>query len=233
MITRINQLPETECDEYCSVKMKSLFRAYGTKYDFCQFYEQTENGDTAAYIVKFYSSATVFVKQQENLEELCGFLNTIGVSEITSNIQLELNVKAKKFLQLKLSMNSCDGCDLNPKFDDYKLAHNLFSSDKSGNINVGDFDDWYVDLSHRVRHNAAYIFVDISTAAVYLTDGKNLILNGIVAANKNKGYGTKLIEKIKNSSRENIVFVACNEETMPFYLKNGFKPNGNVYVYGV
>ena len=178
MITRINQLPKTECEEYCSVKIKSLYRAYGTNYDFCQFYEQKENGITTAYIVKFYSSATVFVKQQQNLVELCGFLNTIGVSEITSNIQLELNLKAKKFVQLKLSMNSCENCDLNLNFDDYKLAHNLFSSDKSGNINVGNFDDWYVDLSHRIRHNAAYLFVDTCTAAVCLTDGKNLILIG-------------------------------------------------------
>lgn len=234
MIKKIKKLPNLQFKNYVAVKIKSLYLSYGSQYDFCQFYAQTQNNETLAVIVKFYHSASVFVINSNNLEELYGFLQSICVNEVTSNIELNLNTKKSVFEQLLFLNNKKTGSEIsnNLSFEDYNQAYNHFKNDKSGNISVGSFNDWYVDLSHRIRHNSAKLICSSEFAAVCITDSENLIINGIVVNAKNKGIGTELITQIKNESIENSIFVACSQSTQQFYLKNNFKNIGKVYVYG-
>ena len=232
MITKINTLPKFQNDDYCSVKIKSLYRAYGTNYDFCQFYVQKESDDITAIILKFYASATVYVIDKTNIDELYSFLTRLSVFEITSNIKLNIGIIELEFSQLKLDITSNNTYSKSLVLEDYKRAYSLFSNDKSGNICIGDFDEWYVDISHRVRHNAAYLISDENVAVVCLTDGENLNLNGIVVKHKKQKLGTKTIDILKNFSSEKSIFVACDIGVSHFYLKNGFKNIGNIYIYG-
>ena len=88
-----------------------------------------------------------------------------------------------------------------------------------------DFDGWYADMSHRIRHKIALALENQKGALVFshITD-TSAIISGIAVlpSERKNGVGTKLLSKGINSVSGRKVFACTDSATTDFYLKNGF-----------
>jgi len=221
-------------NDICALKIKALYKAYGTAYDFCAFYSQFSfDGEITAIIVKFYSSVTVTVLDNFDFQELKEFIDFISPSQVLCT-EKAAQLFCKKYTTIYGMKTEVTGADCDIQATDFptlQKVHSLFSQGDE-DICIGDFEDWYVDVNHRLRHGAALVLFNESSAAILITDGKDAILNGICVEKKlrDKGEGLRMMKKVKNISGLENVFALCSQNLLPFYLKCGFCEVGK---YGV
>lgn len=228
MIRITNELPRGNCDNAITAKIYSLFKAYGCKYDFCSFWlQENEEHKITAIICKYHSSLTVFCDNAD-LNELKEFLCTVGYYEILCNISLN-----SKSTCLKTFCAKCNFKNTNVFSFDYHKAKNAFNilNQYPNEINLGEFSDWYVDMSHRIRHNTAVLYLSKNTAAICLLYQNIALLNGIAVKPEclGKGKGYETIKLILSGLNADKMFVICSEITEQFYLKCGFTKQKDIF----
>lgn len=105
-----------------------------------------------------------------------------------------------------------------------------------------DYESWYVDMSHKIRHNQGRIFVipDVEsgensdggktklTCAAAVTLGfifEEAILISMIGArpkSRKKGYGTALLSHLQQEYRNRKIYAICEKKLCQFYEKSGF-----------
>ncbi len=230
----IEKIYDSDCllefSDICALKIKVLYKAYGAELPFCSFYAQKdESGRTTAIISKFYTSATVSVNEYFDMVEIVDFLRMISPSEIFSDMSFRkfFCESAKEGFAVAIDCKKSESLNEIPDVNKLKEVHRLFSQGDDDLI-VGAFEDWHVDINHRLRHNAAKIFFKENSAALILTDGKNALLNGIATDKQMRlrGEGSRLISNIRASCGAENLFALCSRNLLPFYLKSGFRIMG-------
>ena len=231
MIRSLSVLPNTAFYSAVYTKILALYNAYGSQYSFCKFWEQTDNdGKITAVICKYYSAITIYLEDGADTTELCEFANTVGFSEILSNWKLDDNC-----ICLNGVNKACGGngvFNFNVDINSARYCYNILNQHKD-NIELPDFDSWYVDISHRIRHNTAFLINEENCTAFCLIGNSNALINGI-AVNinyKNKGIGEQLIEKICSTTPVNNLWAICTDEVVGFYLSCGFKITEYIYLH--
>ena len=231
MIRSVSTLPNTAFFSVLYTKILSLFQSYGSKYSFCNFWVQSNNkNDVTAIICKFYSAITICSVGEANVDELCEFSNTIGYTELISNIEL-----FGRSIRLNSVNKSCCGkgeIDFYIDINSAKQCYNLFNQETK-EINLPEFDSWYVDISHRIRHNSAFLFREDNGAAFCLLGGLNALINGfaVAAEYRKKGIGKRLIENISCTAPINNLSAICSDNVVGFYLSCGFKITEYIYLH--
>lgn len=202
-------------------KIRALFDAYGTKYDFCRFYRQG-NG----YISVLDGSVVVCEDVACDYTELADFIRMQGFSDIFCS-----ETAGKKLA------NALDGnCELVNlmKFSDGRskcdFRTDMSLSDVFAIIREGfdiEFEPWYLDMSHRVRHGVTRCCtVDNKAALVIQHDINGEALLSQVAslkAHRGEGFAKKLVSSVAASLAPSEVFVVCKNSLTGFYEKCGFE----------
>lgn len=231
MIRSVCTLPNTAFFSALYTKILSLFQAYGSQYSFCNFWVQSNNkNDVTAVICKFYSAITICTVAEADVDELCEFADTIGYTELISNIEL-----FERSIQLNGVSKSCCGkgkinFDININLA--KQCYNILNRETK-EINLPELDSWYVDISHRIRHNSAFLFREDNGVAFCLLGGLNVLINGIAvdAEYRKKGIGKRLIENISCTMPINNLSAICSNNVVGFYLNCGFKITEYIYLH--
>ncbi len=230
MIKSIVELPSTAFFDALFVKISSLHYAYRANFDFCKFWQQeNEAGEVTAVICKFYSAITVCGNKFTNTEELISFFNTIGYSEVLSNISLFNNEEKYNSVYF-----IADGMG-NISYDiDYSIAKQSYDilNQYPNEIYIGEFNDWYVDISHRIRHSAAFIINKKFATVVCLKTQNMILINGIAVDKQhlNLNLGKQLLNELTKMINGNL-FAVCSDYNLGFYLKAGFNKHKNIYYY--
>lgn len=231
MIKIITDLPTTAFNNALYVKISSLYNAYGTGQTFCCFWKQlnSENKITAI-ICKFYSAITICASKNADKCELNEFINTIGCSEVLSNVQIENDYC--KFNSVYSEANGNGNYNFEIDYISAKKCYDILNQ-YPDEIQLGCFDDWYVDISHRIRHNSAFIINHSNSTALCLLGRNNVLINGIAVDSKciKSGLGRKIINKIFEIPIKG-VFAICSENNVGFYLRSGFKLHEKIYYKG-
>ena len=105
-----------------------------------------------------------------------------------------------------------------------------------GEIN---FDSWYVDISHRIRHGAAKAFTlnmdeeIISSALFSSIYKKNAILTGVQTKPefRKMGYGSALVSAMCCDFNGTVYLMRENGRNESFYKKLGFENIGKWRIY--
>lgn len=160
----------------------------------------------------------------EDTEELKSFIEVVGFQEVFCekaaaeklglSITNEFAVLSAKGLGKRPDSSAEIG--LKPLYDRLALGGD-------GGISLPAFEDFAPDVSHRLRHGGARVFLSENGAALVFLSEKGGILNGIAVKKelRLKGEGSRLLELIKESVGGD-VFVCCDEKIKDFYIKNGF-----------
>ncbi len=215
----LKNLPETGVE---AQKIRSLLLAYGTNYDFCRFF-------TAKNLVLAQLNGDFIISNfgETDVEELSEFLNFNGFSEIFCSDKLAQALE--KRLEVKReSVNLMRFSGVPEK----KVLEKLTPSDAYQIIKTGfnfDFEPWYLDMSHRVRHGISRIYGLDGAALVvqYNLNGEAMISQvATLPEKRGNGCARRLISAVCAELNESKVFVLCENKLLGFYGKIGFVPEG-------
>lgn len=217
----LSALPEKGLE---AQKIRALFAAYGGKYGFCRFFRQGNS-----YISALDGSFVLCEGVDTDYDELTDFLRMQGFAEIFCS------ERAGKALCGKLdcgfsAVNLMKFCGGSPSadFDDKPVLSNVYRIISDG-FDI-EFEPWYLDISHRVRHGISKCCVLDGKAALVIQhdiNGEALLSQvATLKAHRGEGLARRLVTSVATSLATSEVYVVCEDELVGFYEKCGFEVAG-------
>lgn len=224
-------IAELVTESYYGYKILAAYRAYGAEYDFCKFYS---SGDG---IVHIYNSSMV-IDGNVDLSELEMFIKmtkpaTVELSRLYA-LQTDLAYQKHNRTMFRLKPGEtdvdADGVKVNNFTDKcYKILCESFE-------NMGNFENWYVDINHRIRHKVANLYLfDSTTATQQFNINGFVFLSHIATAKAARGKGTArrllyyLAEKYKSENCKAYLWALDHRKS--FYESIGFEPVAEDILY--
>lgn len=154
------QLSELPARGVEALKIWALFNAYGGSYEFCRFFRQ---GST--YLACLDGSFVICEDPGCDWEELAGFLAMNGFSDLfcseTAGDMLRGKIPAEFsrvcLMELRMPEKSGEKLPECSPSEAWKVISTRFPI---------DFEPWYLDMSHRVRHGVSRCVSDGRSALV-------------------------------------------------------------------
>ncbi len=212
----------------CAVRIESLYRAYGLEVPFVRFYSDGEGT-----IASIMDGCCILHSSHRLTEEWLAFLYMLPDikqlytdSSIGEQVVKAFNLPHKTGVVMRLDKLSGDNrMLLQPPL---QLLYQLLSSVFADYVS---FDSWYVDISHRLRHNCcriATITKDERPVACIMTiaEGKEAAVIGGVATDKayrKQGLAQQCMETILATLIQTTVFISpVDAYAQQYYTRFGF-----------
>ncbi|MGN0655765.1 MAG: GNAT family N-acetyltransferase [Ruminiclostridium sp.] len=225
--------PESYTPDIFSGKIKALALAYGFNYPFCRFFVQDGGGAIADY----YGEGVLFAPENySGGEELVPFLKATGMKSIIMSAKVcekaGLQSAAKKSLIMAY-------CGENEQESPADLRADLPYERVFDILKDGfplDFDSWYPDVCHFVRHGISKVYTipgKATATVMFSLDGVSLISYVASAENeRGKGYALALVSYIaaEEQKRGFKPYVICEKGLCRFYEKAGFALSGEAAI---
>lgn len=204
-------------------KIRALYMAYGMKYGFCRFFRQGE------LYVSVLDGSVVICGESDDYSELAGFLTVNGFTDIFCCEAV--GEKLSELLRIscdKVKLMRFHGCDDGGRpVTEADSLSDVYDIIKEG-FDI-EFEPWYLDMSHRVRHGISRCYVLDDSAALTVQheiNGEALISQVAVRrSSRGKGIGTALVSAV-SSSIHGEVYVICEDRLEAFYKRAGFEAVG-------
>lgn len=239
--------PNTNSPAY--LRINGLFKAYGTKYKFIDFYTNLSNN--LFFCVK-ENFADIYIGENFDMaeyEELKEFLY-LKCNEIQTEIPLNsinsidlLTIATGNIYTSPISdrVSFIDNKNINLSIsNEIKDCYNVVKDVFFNQISEEYYQIWYTDLSHRVRHGMTitYTITDgdnlISTAMAYAFENETVLISYLTTREKyrDKGYAKYLLNHIaKELNATKLIFQSQDELSDNFYEKLGLIKYGEYYNY--
>ncbi len=119
--------------------------------------------------------------------------------------------------------------------EDYRTVFEILKSGFS--LSDYQFDEWYADTCHRVRHGISRLIVmyygsePAATATVLFDDDKSCFLSHIAVRRdmQKNGIGTALLSCTANLLDNRKITLICKKNVQRFYINCGFTATGTAY----
>jgi len=218
------------------VRIMSLAKAYGFGYDFASFYRQIdENRNITAIVSKLDNDFTLCANENADNEELSEFFSVTGYSSVLSDNKFDF----KNNYDEGIVMSAENRIEKNVPYvqiDRYPKLMKLFNFIDYDNA---DFESWYVDISHRIRHNCAKAYAlciddEIISSGIFSSiydDGAILSSVQTAPAFRHMGYGSALVSEMLSDIKGKVYLMRENDLNEEFYSKLGFINTGKWRVH--
>lgn len=231
MIEKINnavEFDEWKKRDIFSVRILALIKSYGTQYRFASFYRQVIDGKVTAILSKLDNNFTLSVVEGFEREELVHFFCVTGYSSILSSDKFLFSERFEEGIVMKSDTKREPAIPNGITVDEYPKLMDLYNfTDYSSQ----DFKAWYVDISHRIRHNTAKAYTlvfegEIISSGILssIIDGYSL-LTAVRTENdfRNMGYGSALVSYICNDVSGTVYLMRDINANESFYNRLGFE----------
>ncbi|MDE5576676.1 MAG: GNAT family N-acetyltransferase [Oscillospiraceae bacterium] len=216
--------PEMVTDSYYGRKILAAYTAYGGGYDFCRFYS-CGTGVIHIYNTSMVIDGNIDCDEAEMFIDLTKPVSIEMESKKTLHISGDYSTEHRTLFRVvpqkcdinigNVKVNSCtDKCFeiLNESFDD-----------------MLSYDDWYVDISHRIRHNVSKLYLYESTTITQQFNINGFIfLSHIATAKSQRGRGTarELLRLLGGEAekRGETAYLFARDKRYSFYESIGFEP---------
>lgn len=233
-----NNIPDIfnfDNNDLYSVRIKSLLLAYGTKYDFASFYCQYSHDEITTIISKLDGDYTISAKQNADTAELEEFLLTIGFSTVLTDRNLALNINFSEGAVMRCNKKT-EIFSRYASVNEYPKLMDLFNF---ADYDKADFESWYVDISHRIRHGCAKAYTlcvndEIISSGIYSSIFNN---DAVLSAVKTEpefrkmGYGSALVSHMICDIKGTVFLMRDKNRNEEFYRKLGFENSGKWRLY--
>lgn len=240
MIEAVDSLGELSCfggRDIFSVRVLSLAQAYGFAYPFAKFYRQINDDMRVTAIVSVLDGDTVVSHLPEfDNDELADFFSFCGYSTLLSDEKFAVSAPFSQGIVMandKKFQLDCYYTDIN----DYPSLSELYNFVDYDGV---DFNAWYVDISHRIRHNAA-------KAAEIVNENGEIVSSAVFASVYNgdavltavrtdpqmrrKGCGGSLVSSMCCSVCGTVYLMREADKNESFYKRLGFENIGYWRMY--
>ena len=216
-----------------AVRIQSLIRAYGKYHNLLDIWYQNDNNKITAYLLKYGSEMIADIIAECGIDELINFCRMAGAKVLLCK-DISAGGYRGKVMQLKSLQNNNYDDKILQKVDLREYYH-LLKSNQSEKFVVPDFEDFYVDLHHRLRKGCAEItgvyFQEklVSGCIASAISGNSAIISAVstLPEYKRQGFGTKavygLCQSLKNKGVDNIYLQRDKNENEKFYRNLGFE----------
>lgn len=215
----LSSLPESGVE---AQKIRALLTAYGTKYDFCRFFVS----DSFILCETYGGFVLCEYTDKVDVNELSEFLVFHGFSEIFCSETLgepllkSLRCSSKKVNLMRFCGKAVpnENIEASPRLDDvYRIIGSAFDI---------EYEPWYADMSHRIRHGVSGARV-LGGSALVIQHNLNgeALLSQIATLPDLRGQGgaSRLIRGVCAELSESAVYVLCEDKLLPFYGRLGFE----------
>ena len=245
------------CERDCiGLKAIEPLISYGIQYDsIAMYWTQTIGGNVTAFISKKYNDRVAFLMKDSDAFEIASFLKVIGYYSLTTNSKKLIDYLTYKESDTDVPCFSPSGyimklpagseyigtvTDISSKIflnrqEDCKVFYETLNENFPGNV-FSNYSDWYVDISHRVRHDTMDFAVVLDggckATASALVKSEHSVLLGAISTSldvRGKHYAQTLIELFCSKYRNKDIFIMCAKDKVTFYEKQGFKNEGIFY----
>lgn len=223
MIKLIDKIPAVQKPSAAFVKICCHFAAYSNYKKIALFWAQYDENKKLGAVMSMIDGVMMLHFCDGDIEELSSFLSAVSPKKVFTD---SLTAKA---LGLNIEVE-CSTLYIKPPFFNTDCIENTYCGiDKlysilSSRLNIGEYEVFVADFSHRIRHNCAgYVSSEFSAAAI-LFDANYAVINGIAVCenSQRKGLGSATLNRLLNDMHSRTVYVCAEEKNVPFYLKNGF-----------
>ena len=223
------------------MKIQALLQAYGIAYDFCRFYLQQEGGRDMGCLCKLDDGGVLWAEEDADIGEWSDFFGMIGLSEVSAvgrtgcRLQKECPVfgcqSGSIFVKYtSLSVTSVQSVETTSLTQVFAVICRCFP-----NLTTAQFDGWYCDLSHRIRHGVckAFLYQEVA-AAIALHDRKTAIISQlcVLPEHRRSGVGRNLMKAIESVySGKKLVVFSKDSLSDSFYGNIGFSPTERWFTF--
>lgn len=221
-------------DGFSVTKIKANLLSYGNTYPFLNVWQQTEDNAITALISKFEDTLVLSANSSADLFEIKEFTEVIGYKSLQGEPWILKGMKLP-FKEYQILMKKGQGEEKLPTMPNIEQIYKILYSEENECIKHTEFEGFYVDLSHRIRHGTAAA-LNLENIAVCLAShitSKHAVISGVFTLknDRKEGKGSKALDALVNALGERKIFVAAEDKVSPFYLKNGFMPCGKNAIY--
>lgn len=230
IIEDFDGLKEWKKRDLFSIRILALLKSYGTSYNFATFYRQIIDGKITAVISKLDNYITLALDGDFDNAELVRFFCITGHSSILCPNEFQFGAKYDEgaIMQTNKKMNLPT---VEATVDEYPKLMDLYNFIDYENQ---DFKSWYVDISHRVRHNTAKAYtlnVDgfiVSSSILSSIYDNTAVLSAVRTQEefRNMGYASFLVSYICNDVKGNVFLMREANINESFYSRLGFENTG-------
>lgn len=218
-------------DDMFFIRIMALMKAYGFSYDFASFYEQIDdNGNVTAIISKLDGDYTLCKSDNADITELEEFFSVLGFNTVLSDDSFSM---CRAFNNGVIMKTKKKAEIINPyvTIDTYPKLMELFNFN---DFDTADFESWYVDVSHRIRHNSARAYTllvndeIVSSGILSAIYNDNAVLSSVQTspAFRRMGYGSALVSEIICDVKGSVYLMREQDKNEEFYKKLGFENIG-------
>lgn len=230
IIEDFDGLKEWKKRDLFSIRILALLKSYGTSYNFATFYRQIIDGKITAVISKLDNDITLALDGDFDNAELVRFFCITGHSSILCPNEFQFGAKYDEgaIMQTNKKMNLPI---VEATVDEYPKLMDLYNFIDYENQ---DFKSWYVDISHRVRHNTAKAYtlnVDgfiVSSSILSSIYDNTAVLSAVRTQEefRNMGYASFLVSYICNDVKSSVFLMREANINESFYSRLGFENTG-------
>ena len=216
-------------------KIACLLESYGSKYDFAEFWVQYFNEKPVTAISKFYGDMTICSTDKTDFDELKEFLKVTGFSSVLCEREIFKDSYSGIIME-KVFFNEDVQAEVNP---DLNEVYRLLQSCKSDTFEVPEYEDFILDMSHKIRHDTALCVgvregEKLVSTAMTVAQSKTCAVIGAVATDGNyrhSGYGSQCVNALCGLLNDRKIFIMRDErENENFYRSMGFEDKGKFYI---
>lgn len=225
LIKNISEVNGVVPSSATAVRVLSLLFSYNTNYDFARFWVQYDKDENlTALISRLDGEATVFNINGANYDEIIHFLNAVGCNSLLiENYDLPLaTIESGCIMRFFGNVRSHIKIEESPKLH---MVYDIMST----SFDMPNFDYWYVDISHRIRHgySKCYVNQNASTATVSVAK-KSALIYGVATLPEMRGMGLGgavldyALADLNKNGIDNIFVMVSNKNLQTFYENHGF-----------
>lgn len=222
-------------------RILSLYNSYPPSLAFVDYWlTSDDSGKTNGAIARNGSNFILFLTEESDLQEISSFLRLSGAEGVLCDGRYYLDFSEKTSEGAILKRSEPIGAKgeepelYNPSI---KAAYELIVKCADDNFTPPDFDDFYVDLNHKLRHGAMRLYGiedsgRLAAVAMTVAESDDGAVLGAVACDpvfRRKGFGSKIVRGTANAliAEGKTVFLhRAKNANAAFYQKLGFSDCG-------
>ena len=221
----------------------SMYNSYNPSLVFVDYWMIIDDESKACCgaIARNGTAFVLYMTENADIDEVSSFMRVAGASSILCEGSYELDVYSSKSVKGSV-LKRCELFEdidesLNFVVPDIKKAYELILKCADENFNPPAFEDFYVDINHKLRHNTMRIYGveekgELVSVAMTVAESSTAGILGAVACNpdyRKQGFGSAIVKYLSDillEENKTVYLYRAENANISFYNNLGFVEMG-------
>lgn len=220
----------------------SLYNSYNDDLAFVDYWlvNADETGECKGAVARNGTNFIIYLSDDSVIEEVSAFIRVAGAASVLCDDRFELDLYGSTSVR-GLVLERCEPMEFNDKINfcepQIKAVYDLLVRCADENFTPPEFDEFYVDVNHKIRHgtiriNAINSGSGLAAVAMTVAESSSAAVLGAVACDpdyRKHGYGSAVVGYLTNTlinEGKTVYLHRAENANEKFYANLGFKEIG-------